>query len=482
MRFLDDFLNRITMYRLVLYYLIFLVLTAAVLGFFGLLPFTPVSILSSMLFLVIICVISNKILASIFKAPANIESSYITALILCLIITPASKPNDFLFLFLSGIIAMAGKYILFWKRKHIFNPAAAGVVTTSLLFGWYASWWVGTAPMLPFLLLGVLIVRKIKRTKEIAAFFAASIVIMLISAFFNHNNFILVFKNAFTQSPILFFAFVMLTEPLTSPTRRRFQILYGALVAIVGNFVASEIALLFGNIFAYFVGTRERLILKLSWKEKIGPDIMEFVFESPLNFTFEPGQYMEWTLTHRQVDSRGNRRFFTIAASPTEDTIQLGVRFSQNGSSFKRALLSLPNFQTIAAGNLSGDFILPKDDLKKLIFIAGGIGITPFRSMIKYLIDKKERRDIVLFYANKSADEIVYKEIFDEAAEKFGLKTIYVLGRMNSETIKKEVPDYNSRTFYLSGPHAMVDAYKIVLKQIGVRSNKIITDYFPGYA
>ena len=482
MRFVDDFLNGITMYRLVLYYLIFLVLAAAALSFLGLLPFSPLSILISAVFLVSVCVISNKILAAIFKAPANIESSYITALILCLIITPASKPNDFMFLLVAGVIAMAGKYLLFWKKKHIFNPAAAAVTVTAFTIGGFASWWVGNLYMQPFLLLGILIVRKIRRFEQVLAFFIVTIATMFLGSILQGNNFILIVKNAFTQSPILFFAFVMLTEPQTSPTRRRFQILYGALVAIVGNFVAPEMALLVGNLFAYSVNMKEKLTLFLEEKIKTGENLIDFTFKRPQNFSFTPGQYLEWTLPHQKVDSRGNRRFFTIAASPTEDTIRLGVRFSENGSSFKRALSNFNNSQTIAAGQLGGDFVLPKDSSKKLVFIAGGIGITPFRSIVKYLIDTNQKRDIILLYANKNADEIVYKEIFDEAAKKFGLKTIYVLERLNSETIKQEVPDFSDRTFYLSGPHAMVDAYKKILKEMKIRSNQIVTDYFPGYA
>ena len=101
--------------------------------------------------------------------------------------------------------------------------------------------------------------------------------------------------------------------------------------------------------------------------------------------------------------------------------------------------------------------------------------------MIKYLIDSNQGRDIVLFYANKTANDIVYKDIFDKAQKRFGLKTIYLLDRLNSEMIKQEVPDYSSRIFYLSGPHGMVEGYKQVLKQMGVGSSRIVTDYFPGY-
>jgi ferredoxin-NADP reductase len=146
-------------------------------------------------------------------------------------------------------------------------------------------------------------------------------------------------------------------------------------------------------------------------------------------------------------------------------------------------------------GTLAGDFTLPDDQTKKLVFIAGGIGVTPFRSMIKYLIDKNQKRDIVLFYSNKTQDEIAYKEIFDQAATVIGLKTIYTLsdeskippgwtgdkGFLTADKVKQAVPDFKQRTFYLSGPHGMVTAFEKTLAEMGVPKLQIKTDYFPGF-
>ena len=79
------------------------------------------------------------------------------------------------------------------------------------------------------------------------------------------------------------------------------------------------------------------------------------------------------------------------------------------------------------AGQIAGDFTLPDDPEQKLVFIAGGIGITPFRSMLKYLLDTNQRRDIVLLYANKTANEIAYKDILSEAQTKLGIQVFYTL-------------------------------------------------------
>jgi ferredoxin-NADP reductase len=141
---------------------------------------------------------------------------------------------------------------------------------------------------------------------------------------------------------------------------------------------------------------------------------------------------------------------------------------------------------TIIAGQLAGDFTLPKNKKQKLAFIAGGIGITPFRSMIKYLSDRGEHRDIALFYSNRTAREITYRDIFDEAKQKIGMRTIYMNtqdgSRLTADIVKKEIPDYGERMFYISGTHAMANAFQKTLREMGVPRRNIKTDFFPGFA
>jgi ferredoxin-NADP reductase len=151
---------------------------------------------------------------------------------------------------------------------------------------------------------------------------------------------------------------------------------------------------------------------------------------------------------------------------------------------------------TIIASQLSGDFVLPRNKKKKLVFIAGGIGITPFRSMIKYLIDTKQKRDIILIYSNKTEMDIVYKDIFDQASGILNLKTIYTLtdlkdgqtnwvgkrGFVDGKMILEEIKDWQERTFYISGPPSMVAGTEQVIKNLGLSSGHIKTDFFPGFA
>ena len=503
--YIDRRLNQITMYRLALYYLIFLLGAAILLSFAGILPYDPFALLFTIGVEVAICAITNAIFAKAFGVPANTESVYISALILALIITPLQSPHDLWFLGWSAILAMASKYILAINRKHLFNPVAFAVALTYLTINQSASWWVGDAAMLPFVLMGgFLIVRKIRRFDLVVSFLLAAIATILVLSILNHAPIIATLQQTLVYSPLLFFAFVILTEPLTMPPARRSQIYYGMLVGVlfapqfhIGSFYTTpELAILIGNVFAYIVSPKAAFMLKLKEKIQLAPDIYDFIFVPSRKCAFAPGQYMEWTLGHNEPDSRGNRRYFTLASSPTEDTLRLGVKFYQESSSFKSAMLAMDQHSEIVAAQVAGDFVLPADPRQKCVFIAGGIGITPFRSMISYLLDTHQQRPIVIFYANKIAEDIVYKDIFDRAQRELGIKTIYTItdkqrlpsawnaqvGYLSPQLIKAEVPDYLDCIFYISGPPAMVDSFKAALRQIHVKNSQIKTDFFAGLA
>ncbi len=485
-KLIDDFLNRITMYRLILYVMISLLAIAATLGFFHLLPFDPLAIIFSSLFLYFFSGFVNDLFAKTYKTPVNIESGYITALILALIITPAKSINDFIFLAVAATLAMASKYILVINHKHVFNPAAIAVAITAFGLNQSASWWVGNINLLPFVIIGGwFVVRKIQREDMVFSFLLTAVMVIVISAFFKGNSIVNTLNEVLLHSPLFFFGFIMLTEPATTPPTRTWQVIYGVLVGLGSIYSTPELALITGNIFSYLVSPKEKLLLTLKEKIKIASDTYDFIFPLKNKLSFVPGQYMEWTLAHEKADGRGNRRYFTLASSPTEDNIRIGVKFYEPSSSFKKALITMNDKKTVVAGARAGDFTLPADASKKLVFMAGGIGITPFRSMLKYLIDKNEKRDIVVFYSNKNETEIAYRDILDEAEKKLGVKTVYVLtektGRINENMIRQEVPDYKERCFYLSGPHAMVTGFETLLKNMGVPSNQIKTDFFPGY-
>lgn len=502
-KFIDRLLNRFTMYRVVLYGLMIMAAFAVLFGFLGWISFGGWQLLLSMLVLVVSCYFSNYIFALILKASRNTESALITACILFFVLAPPVTAVEAGQLALTGVIAMLSKYVLAIGKKHIFNPAALGAFVMGLFGVGVAIWWVATPFLLPFtIIIGLCIVRKIRRFSLFLPFIATGIVTILIVFWSSNPNIASLLWTILASWPLVFFGTVMLTEPLTSPPTRNFQIIYGALVGILFGlpfqlgpvYSTPELALLLGNLFAYIVSPKWKLRLQLKEIHKLAGSIYEVVFSKSRQVAFQPGHYLEWTLPHVHPDDRGNRRYFTISSSPTEKDIRLTVKTALKSSTFKQQLISMKSDETMWASQLGGDFILPKDPAKKLVFIAGGIGVTPFRSMIKYLVDRNEKRDIALFYSIGNAEEFVFQDIWKEG-EKIGLKTVPILtmakvipenwqgktGFLTGELLEAEVPDYKERSFYLSGPNVMVTSYRKLLLSLKIHRTRIRTDYFPGF-
>jgi len=505
MKYVDNFLNSITMYRLVLYYLIILLVFGGIASILHLLPYSVTALAFTTAFFVFTSAVGNFIFVKVFKAAANVESVYISALILALIFSPIKTLDDLPGLLWVAAWVVGSKFIFNLNRKHVFNPVAIAAVITGVAIGVSPTWWVGSSVMLPLVVVGgLLIVRKIRRSDMVTVFMCMALATMIVLGLFKGTDPITMVRKALLDSPILFFAFIMITEPLTTPPTKMLQAVYGAIVGFffapqlqfAGFFTTPELALVIGNVFSFLVSPPYKLLLTLQQKVKLSDDQYDFIFMSDRQFDFRPGQYLEWTVGHHSPDDRGNRRYFTIASSPTEAEVRMGVKFYEPASSYKRALQQLEPGQAIMAGQLAGDFTLRPDASQKMVFIAGGIGVTPFRSMIKYLIDTNQQRDMVLMYANKTASEIVYKDVFDEAEQKLGLRTIYILsdkdavppgwqgqvGHITPEMIQQQIPDFKERMYYVSGSHGMVTMFEETLQQIGVPKKQIITDFFPGFA
>jgi len=402
-------------------------------------------------------------------------------------------------------LAMASKYVLTVNKKHVFNPAAIAVVLTALGPRQSANWWIGTSAMLPFVLIGgLLLVRKIHRERMVFTFFASALIATIVYAILSGNSPISALDKTVMTSAMFFLGFVMLTEPLTTPPTAPRQTWYAVLMGIMfppqfhilSLYSTPELALITGNLFSFIISPRVKLFPTFTQKTRIAPDCIDFIFNPNRKFSYEPGQYMEWTLNHEGRDSRGDRRYFTLASSPTENDIRIGVKFREHGSSYKEAMLGMVKDTPIVADHISGDFTMPKDQKEKLVFIAGGIGITPFRSMIKYLIDKNDHRTVTLLYSARTKPDFSYTDVFEQARQSLGIQTFYAFtgkenvpqnkycwkGRITAEMIKQNVPDYMERTFYISGTQAMVHSMRHTLYGLGVPKNQTKVDYFSGYS
>lgn len=495
----DKFLNKISMYRLMNYYLRVLFAAVLIESLFHLIDFNWLYIAETGAMFLLVCYAANFLLAKLFRADTNYESQFITALILTLIVGPVNiLTADWWLPVVIAVLAMASKYILVIRKKHLFNPAAVAVVISAIFFNYAASWWVGLpATAILVILGGLLMLRKTKWTHLVLSFLLTYLPLTLALAWYHGSDvptLWLILKTFLITSPLLFFSFVMLPEPLTAATgsnRKRiyFGIFIGAVLFYLQNYTtigySFELALIIGNVFGFLISSLHRTEVSFTKQETVAQNTASLEFEKPAKLNFKPGQFIYYSLPHAGADNRGTRRYFSLASSPTESKLMLLTKFAEKGSSFKNKLKALVAGNKIIANSLDGEFVLPKNPDTKLAFIAGGVGIAPFRSMIKYLVDTKENRDIILLFSNKTEADISFRGFLEDAKKQLPLKVVYVVseqtGPITPELIKKEIPDFSSRTFYLSGPEPMIEAMEIMIHGMGVSSKQIKTDFFPGY-
>jgi ferredoxin-NADP reductase len=217
-------------------------------------------------------------------------------------------------------------------------------------------------------------------------------------------------------------------------------------------------------------------------------NISTFFFkpERPVHFT--AGQFAEWTIKHPHPDERGIKHWFTISSSPTEELVSLTTKFAVDKSStFKQRLFNLQPGDEILMSDAMGDFVFPKLVQTPLVFVAGGIGLTPFHSMFEWLAATNEQRDIRFIYGVRNEDEIIFQETFDKA----GIKPTIVVsepstawggerGRITAELILGLGQPNEDTLIYVSGPEPMVEAIESDMKKAGY-GKQFVGDFFPNY-
>ena len=226
------------------------------------------------------------------------------------------------------------------------------------------------------------------------------------------------------------------------------------------------------------------------------PDIKTFRFDTGYrkDVRYKAGQY--FFVTIRIVDGRESVHHFTISSSPTETAKKGYVEFTKRitDSEYSRALDRLKLGDWARLRGAEGHFTLP---LKKrpLAFLSGGIGITPLRSMLRYIVDKGLQYDIVLIYANTTWENIAFREELEETARaNEGIRVEYLLsgpdfppgwegkkGFVTKDLVAELIPDYRERIFYVSGPLRMVVSLEEQLTAIDIPRQRVKRDYFPGY-
>lgn len=498
---LDERLGRVTMYRLLVLGLATLAVIALVLSATGALFLDPAAVAVSALVAVVASVAGAWLAAALWRTRAHTESAIVTGLILFFLFWPTLEARYLGTLALAALVANLSKYLLAWRGRHLFNPAAAGAFLVGLT-GWDATtWWVADRWLLvPVLLLVAVIVVRIRRYALVGTFVVAAVAFVTLRLALDGQPVLDAAWTALVSYPILFFGGVMLTEPLTLPPRRRQQLVEAVVVAAVFAvpyhlgplFSTPEAALLVGNLFAFCCGQRGAVRLTLTRRTRLTPRTVELAFRADRPVRFTPGQYLELTLPHPRPDARGTRRTFSVSSAPSAGEVTVALTVPERASTFKRALAAVPVGTRLRATGMSGDFVLPSDPHRPLLLVAGGIGVTPFASQLAALAAAGERRDVVLVYSVADHADLAYAGSADAAgarvlvlspsAARDGLPAGWIhLGepRLSPELLTEAVPDLAQRDAYVSGPPAMVDHTRALLRHAGAR--RVRTDAFSGY-
>ena len=223
--------------------------------------------------------------------PPNAESAYISALILALIITPYQTPNDLWFLVWAGVLAMASKYIVAIRHTHIFNPIAFAVALTYLTINQTAKLVGRQCADATLCSVGWNLDRASHRAVRSCnqLFLATALLSTLALAVMNGENLFSILTNTIFYSPLFFFAFVILTEPLTTPPTSRLRIVYGMVVGLLfapqlhfgGLYMTPELAILAGNVLSFLVSPKTTLVLRLVRKAQLVCAMFMISFSRP---------------------------------------------------------------------------------------------------------------------------------------------------------------------------------------------------------
>ena len=236
-------------------------------------------------------------------------------------------------------------------------------------------------------------------------------------------------------------------------------------------------------------------LTKLTSREDVAEYTMAAHFEKPMSFTFTAGQFIDVDLLNpTETDDEGNQRGFSISSPPHEDVIMVTTRL--RNTAFKRVLKTMPLETEVRIEGPFGDLRLHNDVKRTAVFLAGGIGITPFRSILLDAAHRKLPQHIVLFYTNRRPEDAPFlSELQALEAQNANYKFIGTMTNMDNSTaawqgergfIDVEMLDRYLKTtsspiYYIAGPPIMVNALHTMLQKAGIDDDDIRTEEFAGY-
>jgi ferredoxin-NADP reductase len=235
--------------------------------------------------------------------------------------------------------------------------------------------------------------------------------------------------------------------------------------------------------------------IKLKARKEIAAGTMAFHFEKPAGFAFTAGQAGDFTLPDPpETDAEGNVRSFTLASAPFEEDLMIATRMRD--TAFKRSLKAIPIGTELTLEAPWGELILHDDARIPAVFLTGGIGITPVRSMVLQATHDHLPHKLTVFYANHRPEDAAF---LDELMATRTANPSFLLvatlsdmensapqwngetGHVSSAMLTKYIVDLTVPIYYISGPPGMVDAMQKVLSDAGVKTSNIRAEEFSGY-
>ncbi len=234
---------------------------------------------------------------------------------------------------------------------------------------------------------------------------------------------------------------------------------------------------------------------KLKDRKEVAERTIAFRFEKPSGWTFKAGQFIDMTLLDpSETDSEGNTRGFSIASGPHEEMLMVATRIRD--TAFKRVLKSMPIGTAVKIEGPSGDLTLPNNSKRAVAFLAGGIGITPFRSMLVRAAKEKLPHRLFLFYSNRRPEDAPFlEELQTLERENPNYKLIASMtemekshrswtgetGLINQAMLARHLKSAETPIYYIAGPPAMVKGLHEMLNKAGVDDDDIRAEEFAGY-
>ncbi len=220
------------------------------------------------------------------------------------------------------------------------------------------------------------------------------------------------------------------------------------------------------------------MVVKFERREELAPAVWQYFFTPERTLDYIPGQYIDLHVLRAVDDERGPTRTFTLTSLPNEKEISFTAAFPEPGSVYKRALRRLQPWEELRTGDAMGDVVLPKDPSVPLIFVAGGLGIASFVSILRSLEASQEKRQIDLFYGRRTEADNPYDSLLERFP--FTSKQCTVSPtRLNAKDIAHQSSPQS--LVYISGSQKFVETMRTELIEHGVGREHIIFDFFDGY-